>query len=179
MASFYGLLLECRPVENVVDLYYAITINSWCIRSQNIACDSLYMYNNFFPPQAVNSVEIFAPIILLTFYNSAWVGVFLEVTLLVFWKSVNNFSSFQKFDLHCVTCYVTSRSILLSIIAPDQWACEKSLCYGINIYICTSILIVFIDQIQVCSVGLIPDHWQCLLLLEHFKLLWTFNEVIP
>lgn len=171
MASSYGLLLECRPWENVIDLYYTISINSWCIRSKNIACehtctacDSLYMHNNFFPPQAVNSVENFAPIILLTFYNSAWVGVFLEVTLPVYWKSVNHFSSFQKFDLHCVTCYVSS------IIALDQWACEKSLCYGINIYICISILIVFNDQIHVCSVGLIPDHWQCLLLLEHFKL---------
>ena len=77
--------------ENVVHLYYTITINSWCIRLKNIACehtctacDSLYMYNNFFPPQAVYSVENFAPIILLTFNNSARVGVLLEVTLPVF-----------------------------------------------------------------------------------------------
>ena len=48
------LLLECRPWENVVDLYYTITINSRCIRSKNIACEHTCTAcdsNNLFPPQ--------------------------------------------------------------------------------------------------------------------------------
>ena len=74
-----------------------------------------------FPPEAIKGVGNFASIVLFTFYTLPEKG--------------QQFPKFSTLALRCITCYVIPRSILLSAIALDQWASEKSLSHVINKFV--------------------------------------------